>query len=86
MRAYKIIHDYLISLLFAVLAVWFIVLGKQHETLKNDLKEAHESLAMIETKLDHESFERVQCQAILGYVTQESMRLTELIVKNKGKK
>jgi len=85
MTRYKMIYDYVMGCLVGCFALGIFVTVKHNEVLTHDLKEAHESLAMIETKLDHESFERVQCQAILGYVTEESMRLTDLIVKGKKK-
>lgn len=85
MTRYKMIYDYALGCLMGCFALGLFVMAKHNEVLTHELKEAQESLALIETKLDHESFERVQCQAILGYVTQESMRLTELVVK-KGKK
>jgi len=85
MTRYKMIYDYVMGCLVGCFALGLFVTAKHNETLTQQLKISEDERATLESRLDAESFERVQCQAILGYVTEESMRLTDLIVK-KGKK
>jgi len=79
--------DAIVTILFLVSCSLFIYsvveIGKEYD---EKLKAYQEANAILEAKLDGYRMAEAECKAVLVHTVQEGVRLTELIVKNKGKK
>jgi len=60
-----------------------VEIGKEYD---DKLKAHQEANAILEEKLDGYRMSEAECKAVLVHTVAEGVRLTELIVKNKGKK
>jgi len=60
-----------------------VEIGKEYD---EKLKAYQEANAILEEKLDGYRMSEAECKAVLVHTVAEGVRLTELIVKNKGKK
>jgi len=60
-----------------------VEIGKEYD---DKLKAHQEANAILEEKLDSYRMSEAECKAVLVHTVAEGVRLTELIVKNKGKK
>ena len=79
--------DAIVTILFLVSCSLFIYsvveIGKEYD---EKLKAHQEANAILEEKLDSYRMSEAECKAVLVHTVNEGVRLTELIVKNKGKK
>ena len=79
--------DAIVTILFLVSCSLFIYsvveIGKEYD---ERLKAYQEANAILEAKLDGYRMAEAECKAVLVHTVNEGVRLTELIVKNKGKK
>jgi len=79
--------DAIVTILFLVSCSLFIYsvveIGKEYD---DKLKAHQEANDILEEKLDGYRMSEAECKAVLVHTVAEGVRLTELIVKNKGKK
>ena len=77
----------IVTILFFMACSLFIYqvveIGKEYD---QKLKAHQEANAILEEKLDSYRMSEAECKAVLVHTVAEGVRLTELIVKNKGKK
>jgi len=79
--------DAIVTILFLISCSLFIYsvvgIGKEYD---DKLKGYQEANKILEEKLDSYRMAEAECKAVLVHTINEGVRLTELIVKNKGKK
>ena len=77
--------------LLIIFTCW-LALAHENEALHVEIKALHvkvkaleEDVSMAENTLDAESVRRIECEAVLTYVSLESLRLTDELIKGKKK-
>ena len=83
MKLYSNIFDLFIYFLLAGFFVFWISVVHENEALHVKVKALEEEITMADTKLDSESFRRVECESVLNYVSGEAVRLTDKLIKGK---
>jgi hypothetical protein len=85
MKRYNTLFDLCIYLALAICFTFWISVAHENEALHVKVKALEEDVSMAENTLDAESVRRSECEAVLTYVSLESLRLTDALIKGKKK-